>query len=173
VITLLRFGLSLFFFVLAAVKMNPKYNYIGLVIHWLGDFSDGFFARTFKQETIFGDEIDIIADRVGFLFFYVIYLMFNPQVIIPVAILIINFSFLDFYLSNQFLKYNIISINYFYKVDRMVHKLNFSTVGKFCNTVIVTLSLIFLPQLWIFITIYALGLVVVKSYSIFLLSRIK
>jgi CDP-diacylglycerol--glycerol-3-phosphate 3-phosphatidyltransferase len=166
VITIIRFIGSLVFFMLAIVKMDLTYNFIGLVIHWIGDIVDGNWARFFKQETIVGAEIDIIADRVGFLFFYVLYLVFKPELALPVALFVINFAFIDFYLSYQFLKFGLISINYFYKVDRTVYRLNFSFLGKAANTVVVTLTLIFFPQFWVFAAVFAVGLIVIKCYSI-------
>ena len=172
-ITLLRLGLSLSFFILAIHRMDPTYNFIGLGIHWLGDFLDGFYARTFKQETILGAEIDIIADRVEILFFYVIFLVFNPHLFLPVVIYIIDFAFIDFYLSYQFVKFDIISPNYFYKVDRTVFRLNFSMVGKFCNSTIITLLLIFLPQFFLIAALLACLLNGVKIYSIHRLNNIK
>jgi len=173
VITLIRFVGSIAFFVLAILKMNQTYNYIGLVIHIIGDVADGNYARFFKQETIFGAEIDIIADRVEFLFFYIIFLMFKPELAIPVALFIINFAFIDFYLSYQFLKFDLISINHFYKVDRTVHKLNFSLLAKPANTVVVTFILIFLPQFWLFAAVFAAVLIVVKCYSIYRLHQLE
>ncbi len=166
VITIIRFIGSLVFFMLAIVKMDLTYNYIGLIVHWIGDIVDGNWARFFKQETIVGAEIDIIADRVGFLFFYVLYLVFKPELALPVALFVINFAFIDFYLSYQFIKFGLISINYFYKVDRRVYKLNFSFLAKPANTVVVTLTLIFFPQFWVFAAVFAAGLIVVKCYSI-------
>ncbi len=173
VITVIRFVGSLVFFILAIVKMDLTYNYIGLVVHWIGDMLDGNYARFFKQETILGAEIDIIADRVGFLFFYVIYLVFRPELALPVALFVINFAFIDFYLSYQFLKFELISINYFYKVDQTVYKLNFSFLGKPANTVVITLTLIFFPQFWLFATVFAVGLIVVKCYSIYRLHQLE
>ena len=173
VITVIRFVGSLVFFILAIEKMDLTYNYIGLAIHWIGDMADGNYARFFKQETIFGAEIDIIADRVGFLFFYIIYLVFKPELALPVALFVINFAFIDFYLSYQFLKFDLISINYFYKVDRTVYKLNFSFLGKPANTVVVTLTLIFFPQYWLFAAVFAIGLIVVKCYSIYRLHQLE
>jgi CDP-diacylglycerol--glycerol-3-phosphate 3-phosphatidyltransferase len=173
VITLIRFVGSLVFFMLAVTKMDLTYNYIGLVVHWIGDVLDGFWARTFKQETILGAEIDIIADRVGFLFFYVLYLVFKPELALPIALFVINFALIDFYLSYQFLKFGLISINHFYKVDKTVYKLNFSPIGKMANTVVVTLTLIFVPQFWLFATVFAFGLIIVKSYSITRLRRLE
>lgn len=172
VITLMRFVGSMVFFALALVKMNLTYNYIGLVIHWIGDVADGNYARFFKQETIFGAEIDIIADRVEFLFFYIIFLVFHPELALPIALFVINFAFIDFYLSYQFLKFDLISINYFYKVDQTVHKLNFSLIAKPANTVVITFTLIFFPQFAWFATVFAVGLIVVKCYSIYRLHRL-
>ena len=172
VITLIRFVGSLVFFSLAIVKMNQTYNYIGLAIHWIGDVADGGFARFFKQETIFGAEIDIIADRVEFLFFYFIFFVFNPGLALPIVLFVINFAFVDFYLSYQFLKFDIISINYFYKVDKRVHRLNFNSISKPANTVVVTGTLIFFPQFAWFASVFAVGLIVIKCYSIYRLHRL-
>ena len=153
--------------------MNPTYNFIGLGIHWLGDVSDGFYARRFKQETILGAEIDIIADRIETLFFYINFLFFRPHLFVPIVIYIINFAFIDFYLSYQFIKYDIISPNYFYKVDRTVHKLNYTRVAKFCNSTVVTLLLIFLPQFQVIAIVFASILIGVKIFSIYLLNKKK
>jgi len=166
ILTLLRLGGSLVFFVLAAVRGNPTNNFIGLGIHWLGDFADGWWARKTRQETILGAEIDIIADRVEVLFFFVNFIRFNPALAVPSAIYILDFAFVDFYLSYQFLKHGIISPNHFFKVDRTVFALNFSPVGKFVNSTVVTLGLIFLPGWRAAAAIVAGALIVVKTYSI-------
>jgi CDP-diacylglycerol--glycerol-3-phosphate 3-phosphatidyltransferase len=171
ILTLLRLILSLVFFVLAVIHKSPTYNFIGLGIHWLGDMTDGIYARTFKQETILGAEIDIIADRVETLFFYINFLHFHPELFVPAIIYLLDFAFVDFYLSNQFLKYDIISPNYFYKVDKTVYSLNFSPVGKFCNSTVVTFLLIFLPKLQVLTIIFACILIGVKSFSISILNK--
>jgi CDP-diacylglycerol--glycerol-3-phosphate 3-phosphatidyltransferase len=171
IMTLSRLAGSLAFFALAIIKQSPTYNFIGLGVHWFGDVLDGFCARKCKQETILGAEIDIIADRVETLFFYIIFLHFHPNLIVPAVIYILDFAFFDFYLSYQFLKYDIISPNYFYKVDKTVYILNYSPVAKFCNSTIVTLILIFLPQLQILAVFFASGLIAVKSFSIYLLNK--
>lgn len=173
IITLVRLAGSLAFFALAIIKQSPTYNFIGLGVHWFGDVLDGLCARKCKQETILGAEIDIIADRVETLFFYIIFLHFHPNLIVPAVIYILDFAFVDFYLSYQFLKYGIISPNYFYKVDQTVYVLNYSPVAKFCNSTVVTLILIFLPQLQILAAFFASGLIAVKTFSIFLLNKKK
>ncbi len=171
ILTLIRLVLSLSFFTLAIVKMNPTYNFIGLGIHWLGDVADGMYARILKQETILGAEIDIIADRVEILFFYVNFLHFHPHLFLPGAVYIVEFAFIDFYLSYQFLKHDIISPNYFYKVDRTFHLLNYSPPAKFINSTIVTLILIFVPKLRTIALVVAFFLIGLKIYSIYLLNK--
>jgi len=173
IVTLVRLVASLVFFVLAAVRNDPTLNFIGLGIHWLGDVLDGKWARLARQETVLGAEIDIIADRVETLFFYVNFLRFQPALYLPVAVYLVDFAFVDFYLSYQFVKYDIISPNYFYKVDRTVYRLNFSPVGKFCNSTVVTLTLIFLPRLQLLALAFACALIVVKVYSIRRLFRLE
>jgi len=171
ILTVIRLVLSLTFFTLAIIEMNPTYNFIGLGIHWLGDVADGMYARLLKQETILGAEIDIIADRVEILFFYINFIHFHPDLFLPAAVYIVEFAFIDFYLSYQFLKYDIISPNYFYKVDRTFHLLNYSPPAKFVNSTIVTLILIFLPQFKIIALVVAVFLIGLKIYSIYLLNK--
>lgn len=165
IITLLRLSGSLVFFTLAVVERSPLYNFVGLGIHWVGDVADGFCARFFKQETILGAIIDIIADRVEILFFYINFLFFRPYLFLPVVIYLLNFAFIDFYLSGQFLKFGLISPNYFYKVDRKVYLLNYSPAGKFINSTVVTLILIFAPHFQIMAALISIGLIAIKLYS--------
>jgi CDP-diacylglycerol--glycerol-3-phosphate 3-phosphatidyltransferase len=171
-ITLARLAGSLVFFVLAVLRQNPLYNYIGLGIHWAGDFSDGFYARRFHQETVAGAEIDIIADRVETLFFFLNFLHVRPWLFLPVTLYLVDFAFVDFYLSNQFRAFGLISPNYFYKVDRRVYDWNFSPVGKFANSTVVTLALIFLPAGWWGLpAVLACILIAIKLSSIDILRR--
>lgn len=171
ILTLIRVTLSVSFFILAILTHKITYNYIGFLIHWIGDFVDGFCARKLKQETILGAEIDIIADRLEIIFFYVIFLNFRPYIYPAVMLYLIDYAFIDFYLSYQFIKFDIISPNYFYKVNKTVYQLNYSPVAKFCNSSVVTLLLIFLPHLHLLAAVFATGLIIVKTYSIFLLRK--
>jgi len=172
-ITLLRLLLSLIFFCLAAIHHRELYNYLGLGIHWLGDWLDGCWAKTFKQRTIVGAEIDIIADRMESLFFFINFISFHPGLVWPVTLYILNFAFIDFYLSYQFIKFDIISVDFFYLVDQKVFKLNFSQPGKFANSTVIPLLLILLPDWWPLTLLLTAGLIVVKVESIFILRRKK
>jgi phosphatidylglycerophosphate synthase len=173
VVTLVRLAGSLAFFVLAAVRGDPTANFIGLGIHWFGDVLDGFLARRARQETVLGAEIDIIADRVEVLFFYGNLLHFHPEVAVATAVYVLDFAFVDFYLSYQFLKFGLISPNYFGRVDRRVYLLNYSPGGKFVNSTVVTLLLIFLPGWQALAAALAAALVAVKVHSILRLARIR
>lgn len=172
-ITLVRLGASLVFFVLAAVRRDPTANFIGLGIHWLGDVLDGFLARKARQETILGAEIDIIADRVEVLLFYGNLLHFQPGIALAAGVYILDFAFIDFYLSYQFLKFGLISPNYFGRVDRRVYLLNYSPGGKFVNSTVVTLLLILWPAGQAVAAVLAAGLIAVKVHSILRLARIR
>lgn len=165
VITIARLLGSLAFFVLAIVRQHELYNFIGLAIHWGGDYLDGWYSRTFKQETILGAELDLIADRVETLFFFANFVHFHPGLWLPVLVYALDFAFVDYYLSYQFVKFDIISINYFYKVDRLVYRLNFSVPAKALNSLIILLILIFVPKLWAVALAIAVALIAVKIYS--------
>ncbi|MBN1893973.1 CDP-alcohol phosphatidyltransferase family protein [bacterium] len=171
-ITIIRLIVSLSFFALAVVRDNPTYNYIGFFFHWLVDFLDGLCARKLKQETILGAEMDIIVDRVEILFFFVNLFHFKPELVPAGTLYLIDYAFVDFYLSFQFNKYGIISPNYFNKVDRTIYFLNYSPVGKFCNSSVPTLMLIFLPGLHPIAGFLACILIGVKVFSVIRLWKI-
>jgi CDP-diacylglycerol--glycerol-3-phosphate 3-phosphatidyltransferase len=95
-----------------------------LSVHWVFDVLDGYFARLLKQETLFGAQIDILADRLLIVFFFINFYFAHPHLVLPIVLYLFEFVFLDLYLSIQFLNWNIISPNYFFKVDRVVWLLN-------------------------------------------------
>lgn len=141
-ITLLRTGISLVLFSASAYYHDPTLNLAGLVVYWVGDVADGFVARRLDQETLFGAQWDILADRISVAFFYLNYLVLYPDLVPAIVLFLLQFMVLDHYLSNQFMRWPIISPNYFYKVDRTIWHLNWSKAGKACNTGLVTLLLL-------------------------------
>ena len=72
ILTLIRLVHSLALFILAILKENPPYNFIGFLVPGIGDFIDGYYACIIKQQIIICAEIDIIADRLKIIFFYII-----------------------------------------------------------------------------------------------------
>jgi len=124
------------------------WNFIGLAIYWAGDILDGWLARRLKQETLLGAQFDILADRMLICFFYLGYLTVHPARAPAVLLFLLEFAVLDHYLSNQFIRWPILSPNYFYLVDRQTWLWLWSTPAKALNTGLVTLLLIALPCQW-------------------------
>jgi len=163
-VTVLRVFVSLSLFALAASSRNEILNYWGLGIFWALDILDGALARRLDQETIFGAQLDILADRILIVFFYLNYQTFHPQFTPAIVLFLVQFMVLDHYLSNQFLRWPIISPNYFDKVDRVIWQLNWSPVGKVCNSGLVTILLLATSSLWITLPV-VLSLIGLKIYS--------
>jgi CDP-diacylglycerol---glycerol-3-phosphate 3-phosphatidyltransferase len=124
------------------------WNFIGLAIYWAGDILDGWLARRLKQETLFGAQFDILADRMLICLFYLGYLTVHPIRAPAVLLFLFEFAVLDHYLSNQFMRWPIVSPNYFYLVDRQTWMWLWSTPAKALNTGLVTALLIALPSQW-------------------------
>ncbi len=144
-VTAIRTVVGLALFAAAAVEQDARLNYAGLAVYWVLDIVDGFLARKFNLETRLGAQFDILADRLLISFFYLNYLASNPSAAPTVALFLLQFMILDQYLSNQFLRWPILSPNYFNLVDELIWKLNWSVPGKLFNTGLVTVLLVLLP----------------------------
>lgn len=151
-------------FPLAAVRGNATLNYVGLGVYWALDVLDGFLARRLNQETRIGAQMDILGDRMQVSFFYLNYLYMHPQAVVPVSLFLVQFMGIDHYLSNQFMRWPILSPNYFHRVDPRIWKLNWSPLAKGLNTGLVTCLLIAGTPLWI-PTLASIILIGVKGYS--------
>ena len=163
-VTWLRIAGSIFCFAMAAVHADPAWNLAGLVVYWALDLVDGFLARALRQETRMGAQMDIIADRLLITFFYFNHLASHPQLLLPIGLFLIEFVGLDLYLSIQFLRWPIVSPNYFYRIDRRIWMLNWSPVAKMSNTGLVTV-LNLLPGTAPVTVAVCVGLIGVKLYS--------
>jgi CDP-diacylglycerol--glycerol-3-phosphate 3-phosphatidyltransferase len=170
-ITLIRTVGGLALFALAAITDAPHWNTLGLIIYWSLDTLDGYLARVLKQETRFGAQMDILADRLLVAFFYLNYLSWHPTMVVPIVLFMLHFMVLDHYLSNQFMRWPIISPNYFYQVDQRIWLLNWSMPGKALNSGLVTLVLIVTESQPLAIGLI-LALIVVKVYSCVRLHRL-
>ncbi len=170
-VTLIRTVAGLTLFVIAAIEHSPAWNLAGLAVYWSLDFLDGFLARRLHQETRFGAQFDILSDRFLIAFFYFNYLKLHPEAAVVVALFLLQFMMLDHYLSNQFLRWPILSPNYFYLVDQTIWRLNWSRPAKFFNSAAVTILLLASGPAWaaaaVLIILYA-----IKLYSFVRLSRL-
>lgn len=163
-VTWLRIAGSLLCFAMAAVRSDVRWNLAGLVVYWVLDLLDGFLARSLHQETRMGAQMDIIADRLLITFFYYNHLASHPGLLAPVGLFLFQYVGLDLYLSIQFLRWPIVSPNYFYRIDRRIWLLNWSAVAKLTNSGLVTL-LNLVPGTAPLTVGVCLILIGVKSYS--------
>jgi len=163
-ITLARVLICMPVFAIAAYSQSTFWNFVGLGLHWALDGLDGYLARSLEQETRFGAQIDIIADRAMVAFFYINYLPTHPHLAAPIVIYLILYGFVDHYLSNQFLQWGLLSPNYFYQADPTVWLFNWSTPGKFINSGLFTVLVLATNSATA--TLPALvGLAIVKSFT--------
>ena len=170
--TTVRMILGTAAFAIALIERSMEWNLIGLAIYWSLDIADGFLARKLNQETLFGAQYDILVDRIQVAFFYLVYASFYPEKIWVIALFLLQFMVFDHYLSNQFLRYKIISPNYFYRVDKHVFNLLWSPIGKALNTGLVTLLILLVPTI-IPALIATLGLIGIRVYCIVRMMQVK
>ena len=171
VVTALRTLLCMALFVVAARRHSATCNLAGLAVYWLLDVLDGYLARRLHQETRLGAQFDILSDRLLVAFFYMNHLAWHPELAVPVALFMIQFMLLDQYLSTQFLRWNLLSPNYFHLVDRTIWLLNWSTVAKIGNTGLLTILLV-VTRTPGWATLASLALIAVKLYSLARLLRL-
>ena len=170
-ITVVRVIVGLFVFGFAASSTDPLWSFAGLGLHWVLDGLDGYLARSLKQETRFGAQIDIIADRAMVSFFYIIYLRAHPSFLVPIVGYLVVYEFIDQYLSNQFTNWGLLSPNYFFQVDRRIWLLNWSTPGKFVNSGMFTILLLGIGSVTVS-TVWLVGLAVLKLYTFIKMHRL-
>jgi CDP-diacylglycerol--glycerol-3-phosphate 3-phosphatidyltransferase len=82
-----------------------------------------------------------------------------------------EFMILDNYLSNQFLRWPILSPNYFYVVDRPIWRLNWSPPAKFFNSGMITILLLGTGAIWPAVPVLV-ALYGIKLYSAVRLHRL-
>lgn len=132
-------------------------------IYWAGDMLDGFVARKRGEETRFGAVFDIISDRACTSLLCVGVIGHLPETAVALVSFFLSFMVLDTMLSLAFLAWPLKSPNYFYEVDAVVYRWNWSPPAKAINTsAVVLLALVGLTWLS---ALLVLLLVVVKVWS--------
>jgi len=170
-ITAIRTISCLVIFSIAGYTKDMSLNIVGLALFWALDCLDGYLARRLGQETLLGAQFDILSDRILVAYFYLNYLFISSGPVLIVSLFLLNFMVLDHHLSNQYLRWPIISPNYFYKIDSTVWTLNWSALGKFINTGPVTLLLL-LTKSMIAPGVILILVFIIKGYSFYRLSKL-
>lgn len=170
-VTLLRTLVCLIIFSIAATTHNETANYLGLGVYLILDNLDGYLARALNQETLLGAQFDILSDRILTAFFYLNFLEQYNELALAVVLFLVQFMVLDHLLSNQFLRWPIISPNYFYEVDRVIWALNWSAPGKMSNTGLFTMLILLTRSTWVVFPVL-LSLIGIKVYSLIRLYQI-
>lgn len=170
--TAVRTVVGLALFVAASITHNEILNFIGLGVYWGLDILDGYLARRFDQETRFGAQFDILADRLLVAYFYFNYVNFHPEMVVPVALFLFNFMLVDHFLSNQFMRWPILSPNYFGKVDELIFKLNWSPLAKGINSGLGTILLI-VTKSAVLASAAIVIILISKFYSLMLLKSLE
>jgi CDP-diacylglycerol--glycerol-3-phosphate 3-phosphatidyltransferase len=93
------------------------------------------------------------------------YMAYDSNVVLPLAVYLLQFMVVDMMLTLSFLFWPLVSPNYFYLADRPTFLLNWSKTAKTANTtVVVTLTALG----WIIpATVVALIVLVMKIWSLF------
>jgi len=119
---------------LAIAQNSTTLLFAGLLVYWVGDMADGMVARLLHRETRIGGIFDILCDRLCVALFYLTYASWHHAMLIPIAIFMTQFMVLDNFLTLSFQRWPLKSPNYFYLVDKMIYKWNWSRPAKALNS---------------------------------------
>jgi CDP-diacylglycerol--glycerol-3-phosphate 3-phosphatidyltransferase len=144
---------------------------IGLVVYWIGDSLDGQVARRMHHETRIGAVLDIMSDRFCAAAFYFGLAWLHPEFTVPVLIYLAEFMVIDCFLSIAFLGWRIRSPNYFYVVDRIVYRYNWTHPAKAVNSALFAVLLLVTRMPWLGAVIASV-LLVFKVASLIRVARI-
>jgi len=128
--------------VLSLQLHDPALLVAAYAAYWIGDVLDGAVARRTGTERRAGAVLDIVADRTCAGLLAVCFLVFRPDMAVPVALFVVQFMLVDCVLSLSFLRWPIRSPNYFYVVNRAVHRLNWSVPAKAANTALLLIVMV-------------------------------
>ncbi|HEX2070292.1 MAG TPA: CDP-alcohol phosphatidyltransferase family protein [Thermoleophilaceae bacterium] len=152
---------------------SPAVFLAGLIISWTADLADGHLARKTSRETLFGAQLDALADRTTVLVVLVGSVVLadgSATSVIAAALVWLQFGTVDHMLFAQFLRFPRFPLwtpDEFHLVDERVWWLNWSMPAKFASGVSVGLAALGGPAAYGAMAL-ALALVVVRlaCYSV-------
>jgi len=163
-VTLVRTVAAVAIGVAAVTQASLTLVAVGYAVYWVGDILDGSVARWRHQETRQGGVFDVVSDRACTSVLAAGFVVVRPESAVPLAIFLVQFMVLDCLLTLAFLRWPIVSPNYFWVVDRRVWWLNWSPPAKAANTGAVV---VFLALGWVVAAaVVAVVVTVVKVWSL-------
>lgn len=169
-ISLARTVLALGVGALAATEGSLRLLVVAYAIYWVGDVVDGLVARLTGTETRQGAVLDILCDRASCGMLAVTYLGLVPAAAPAITVFLLQFMVVDCMLSLGFLRWPVLSPNYFGAVDRTIYLWNWSPAAKATNTA--ALILVVAAGWYGAALVLALAQLVVKSVSLVALTRL-
>lgn len=171
VVTAVRTIASVVLAALAAYQESLTLLVAALVVYWIGDMLDGFYARVRDCETRIGAVLDIMCDRLNAAAFYIGLAWLQPDLSPAIFVYLAEFMVVDCFLSIAFLAWPIRSPNYFFVVDRTIWLWNWSKPAKAVNSALFAVLLLVTGWMWVGLAI-ATALLVLKCVSLHRLTRI-
>lgn len=163
-ITAVRTATSVALAVAALTHRSVHLLVAAYLIYWIGDILDGAAARALGQETRTGAVFDIVADRACTSACAAALVVLRPATALPVAVFLVQFMVIDQLLSLMFLRWPLLSPNYFASVDHRIYRWNWSPPAKALNTAAVVILAIVAPTA-VAVT-FALAVAAVKVVSL-------
>lgn len=165
VITGARTVASVVLAALAAHEQSLTLLVVALVVYWVGDMADGFYARVRDCETRIGAVLDIMCDRMNAAAFYIGLAWLQPDLSPAIFVYLAEFMVVDCFLSIAFLAWPVRSPNYFFVVDRPIWLWNWSKPAKAVNSALFAVLLLVTGWMWVGLAI-ASALLVLKCVSL-------
>jgi phosphatidylglycerophosphate synthase len=169
-VTAVRTAVAVALAVAALTHRSAHLLVAAYLVYWIGDILDGLAARALGQETRAGAVFDIVADRACTSACAAALVVLRPGTALPIAVFLVQFMVIDQLLSLMFLRWPLLSPNYFARVDRRIHLWNWSPPAKALNTAAVVLLAIFAPTA--VAVVFAVAVTVVKVVSLVAAARL-
>lgn len=169
-ISLARTVLALGVGAVAATERSLVLLAVAYAVYWVGDVLDGWVARRTGTETRQGAVLDILCDRASCGMLAVTLLGLLPGAAPAITVFLLQFMVVDCMLSLGFLRWPVLSPNYFWVVDRTIYRWNWSPPAKATNTA--ALILVVAAGWYGTALVLALAQLVVKSVSLVALTRL-
>ena len=168
-ITAVRTAASVGLAVAALTHRSVHLLVAAYLIYWIGDILDGAAARALGQETRTGAVFDIVADRACTSACAAALIVLRPDTALPIAVFLVQFMVVDQLLSLMFLRWPLLSPNYFARVDARIHRWNWSPPAKALNTAAVVILALWAPVVAV---LFAGAVAVVKVVSLVSAARL-